>query len=125
MPEHAELRGAHTTIAQLNKPIEARLLVKQALRQLSASVHHQAWRERIGRAARGRAAHLLSHHGERIAELVEVENGKRWDRPELDRHGEEAPRSPDHRQAGRLSRNVAFIATLMERRVDFLAVDNP
>jgi DNA invertase Pin-like site-specific DNA recombinase len=59
---------------------------------------------------------------------LEIESGKRNDRSELEKAIEACKK---HRarliiaKLDRLSRNVAFIATLMERRVDFLAVDNP
>jgi Resolvase, N terminal domain len=36
-----------------------------------------------------------------------------------------ASRAADHAKLDRLSRNVAFISALMERKVDFIAVDNP
>ncbi|PSC02685.1 resolvase [Alsobacter soli] len=62
------------------------------------------------------------------AEFVEIESGKRSDRPKL----AEAIKLCRKRKAtliiaklDRLSRNVAFIANLMESRVNFLAVDNP
>jgi DNA invertase Pin-like site-specific DNA recombinase len=61
-------------------------------------------------------------------EFTEVETGKRADRPEL----QEALALCRRRKAklviaklDRLSRNVAFIATLMDSRAEFIAVDNP
>lgn len=63
-----------------------------------------------------------------IGEFTEIESGKRSDRPELEKA---IAACKKHRarliiaKLERLSRNVAFIATLMERKVDFLAVDNP
>src|SRR5262245_56877622 len=63
-----------------------------------------------------------------IAEFTEIESGKRNDRPEL----EKALAACKKRKAklviaklDRLSRNLAFIATLMESGVEFVAVDNP
>jgi DNA invertase Pin-like site-specific DNA recombinase len=63
-----------------------------------------------------------------IAEFTEVETGKRNDRPELDR----ALALCRKRKArlviaklDRLSRNLAFIAALMDASVEFVAVDNP
>jgi len=63
-----------------------------------------------------------------IDEYVEVESGKRNDRPGLLRALEVC----EARQAtlliaklDRLGRNVLFISTLMESKVDFKAVDNP
>ena len=63
--------------------------------------------------------YLVSHHGEQIAEFAEVESGKRSDRPQL-----AAAMAPATRRKAtllvakldRLSRSVAFIATLMDSR---------
>src|SRR5215471_6259552 len=63
-----------------------------------------------------------------VAEFTEVETGKRNNRPELER----ALALCRKRKArlviaklDRLSRNVAFIAALMDSNVEFVAVDNP
>ncbi len=63
-----------------------------------------------------------------IDEVTEVESGKRSDRPELARalaacrvHNATLVIA----KLDRLARNVAFIANLMEARVDFVAVDMP
>src|SRR6516164_8225373 len=63
-----------------------------------------------------------------VGEFTEVESGKRADRPEL----EKALAACKKQKAklviatlDRLSRNLAFIATLMESGVEFVAVDNP
>jgi DNA invertase Pin-like site-specific DNA recombinase len=63
-----------------------------------------------------------------IAEFTEIETGRRNDRPQL----KEALALCRKRKArlviaklDRLSRNLAFIATLMDSGVEFLAVDNP
>jgi DNA invertase Pin-like site-specific DNA recombinase len=65
---------------------------------------------------------------ELVGEFVEVESGKRGDRPELAR-ALEACRKQRARlviaKLDRLSRNLAFIATLMDSGVEFVAVDNP
>jgi DNA invertase Pin-like site-specific DNA recombinase len=65
---------------------------------------------------------------ELVADFTEVESGKRSDRPELER----APAACKKHLAklviaklDRLSRNLAFIATLMDSGVEFIAVDNP
>lgn len=72
--------------------------------------------------------HLQGSAGELVAEFVEVESGKRKDRPEL----ENALRLC--RQTGavliiakldRLARNVAFVSSLMESGTEFIACDNP
>jgi DNA invertase Pin-like site-specific DNA recombinase len=63
-----------------------------------------------------------------IAEFVEVESGKRADRPEL-ALALDACRKHKAKlviaKLDRLSRNLAFIAALMESGVEFVAVDNP
>jgi DNA invertase Pin-like site-specific DNA recombinase len=63
-----------------------------------------------------------------VDEFTEIESGKRNDRPEL----EKALAACKKRKAklviaklDRLSRNLAFIATLMDSGVEFVAVDNP
>ena len=63
-----------------------------------------------------------------VHEFTEIESGKRNDRPKL----EEALAVCKKQKAklviaklDRLSRNLAFIATLMESGVEFVAVDNP
>ncbi len=63
-----------------------------------------------------------------VAEMVEVESGKRSDRPELKKamrlcrlHGATLLVA----KLDRLSRNVAFLATLMEEGVPFTAADMP
>ncbi|WP_369426603.1 recombinase family protein [Glacieibacterium megasporae] len=63
-----------------------------------------------------------------VADFTEIESGKRADRPELRAALAEAKH---HRatliiaRLDRLSRNMAFIANLMDARVDFIACDNP
>lgn len=66
--------------------------------------------------------------GEVLAELVEVESGKRSDRPVL----EEAVALCRRKKAtllvaklDRLSRTVSFISRLIDTGIDFIAVDNP
>lgn len=63
-----------------------------------------------------------------IGMYTEVESGKRSDRPELARALAHARRSKATLVVGkldRLSRNVAFLAALMESKVDFICCDNP
>ena len=65
---------------------------------------------------------------ELVAEHVEVESGKNADRPELAKALDACRRHKAKlviAKLDRLSRNLAFIATLMEAGVEFLAVDNP
>jgi DNA invertase Pin-like site-specific DNA recombinase len=73
-------------------------------------------------------AHLNGGNWQLVAEVVEVESGKRNDRPKL----AEALRLCRMHGAtliiaklDRLARNVAFISNLMESRVEFTAVDFP
>lgn len=63
-----------------------------------------------------------------VGEFIEVESGKHADRPELAR-ALEACRKHKAKlviaKLDRLSRNLAFVATLMDAGVEFVAVDNP
>jgi DNA invertase Pin-like site-specific DNA recombinase len=78
------------------------------------------------RAAVGR--YLASVGGILLAEHTEVESGKRSNRPELAK-ALAACRKHKARlviaKLDRLSRNVAFIATMMDSGVEFVACDNP
>ena len=63
-----------------------------------------------------------------IAEFTEVESGKRNDRPELERALAACKKQKAKlviAKLDRLSRNLAFIAALMDSGVEFIAVDNP
>lgn len=63
-----------------------------------------------------------------VAEYVEVESGKRSDRPKLAEaigHAKMVGATLVVAKLDRLSRNVAFLATLMEAGVKFVAADNP
>lgn len=70
----------------------------------------------------------LGSQGEPVAEFVEVESGKRNDRPKL---AEALAACRKHKatliiaKLDRLARNVRFIAELMESGVAFVAVDMP
>jgi DNA invertase Pin-like site-specific DNA recombinase len=67
-------------------------------------------------------------HGELVAEYLEIETGKRADRPELLKAIANARRQKATlviAKLDRLARNVAFTATLMESGADFLACDMP
>jgi DNA invertase Pin-like site-specific DNA recombinase len=78
------------------------------------------------RAAVGR--YLATVGGILLAEHTEVETGRRNDRPELQK-AMAACRKHKTRlviaKLDRLSRNVAFIAALMDAGVEFVACDNP
>src|SRR4051795_2710509 len=63
-----------------------------------------------------------------VAEFTEIESGKRNDRPELAKALATCKRQKAKlviAKLDRLSRNLAFIATLMDSGVEFIAVDNP
>jgi DNA invertase Pin-like site-specific DNA recombinase len=63
-----------------------------------------------------------------VAAYVEVESGRRADRPELAAaiaHAKRAKGTVVVAKLDRLSRNLAFLATMLESQVDFVAVDNP
>ncbi len=90
--------------------------------------------QRQGQSGLGLEAQQLSvsqfvnGNGELIAELTEIETGKRSDRPELMKAIAQAKRCGATlviAKLDRLARNVAFISALMESGVDFVACDNP
>ena len=72
---------------------------------------------------------FAKHAGKAIlATYVEVESGKRSDRPELAKAlvaAKKAKATLLIAKLDRLARNVAFIANLMDAGVDFVAVDQP
>jgi DNA invertase Pin-like site-specific DNA recombinase len=68
------------------------------------------------------------HRGEIVRQFVEVESGKRRDRPELEKalaYAKRAKATLVVAKLDRLARNVAFTSALMESGVDFVACDNP
>jgi DNA invertase Pin-like site-specific DNA recombinase len=74
------------------------------------------------------AAHLAAVGGELQAEFVEVESGKRNDRPQLAAAIAAANKSKATlilAKLDRLARNVHFISGLLESGVDFIAAVNP
>ena len=91
--------------------------------------------DRQGKSGLGLEAQRKSVHDyldggrwELVAEFTEVESGKRSDRPELEKA---LAACKKHKakliiaKLDRLSRNLAFIATLIDSGVEFIAVDNP
>jgi len=63
-----------------------------------------------------------------VGEFTEIESGKRNERPELEKALAACKRQKANlviAKLDRLSRNLAFIATLMDSGVEFIAVDNP
>jgi DNA invertase Pin-like site-specific DNA recombinase len=74
------------------------------------------------------ADYLTGGSWELLGEFVEIESGKRNDRPQLEAALAACKRHKAKlviAKLDRLSRNLAFIATLMERRVDFVCCDMP
>jgi DNA invertase Pin-like site-specific DNA recombinase len=74
------------------------------------------------------ARYLESIGGILFAEFTEIETGKRNDRPELERALAICRRQKARlviAKLDRLSRNVAFIAAMMDSGVEFVACDNP
>lgn len=90
-------------------------------RQGASGLGLEAQREAVHRYVQSQSCALLSEH-------VEVESGRRADRPEL---ASALTSCRLHRatlviaKLDRLSRNVAFIANLMDGGVDFVACDMP
>ncbi len=73
-------------------------------------------------------AYARSHAGRLIGEYTEVESGKNADRPELQRaigHCRRSRATLVVAKLDRLSRNVAFLAALLENGFEFVACDNP
>lgn len=80
-----------------------------------------AQREEVGRYCQGRS-------GEILGEYVEVESGKRNDRPELAKalhHSKVTGATLVAAKLDRLSRNAAFLLTLRDSGAKFVAADNP
>jgi DNA invertase Pin-like site-specific DNA recombinase len=72
--------------------------------------------------------YISTQGGELLEEYVEVESGKRNDRPELHKAISRCQVSRAIliiAKLDRLSRNVSFIANLMDAGIDFVACDNP
>jgi DNA invertase Pin-like site-specific DNA recombinase len=72
--------------------------------------------------------HMAREGGRIEGEYVEIESGKRSDRPKLAEAIRECKRSKATliiAKLDRLARNVHFISGLLESGVDFVAVDNP
>lgn len=73
-------------------------------------------------------AHIAAHGGVLVGEFTEVESGRKKARPQLSAALDQCRRQRARlviAKLDRLARNVAFIANLMESRVDFVACDNP
>jgi DNA invertase Pin-like site-specific DNA recombinase len=97
--------------------------------------YHRVSTDKQGRSGLGLDAqrnavedYIDGGRGELVAEYVEVESGKRDDRPELERALHRCKVTGSTlliAKLDRLSRNVAFISNLMDSGVDFVAVDFP
>lgn len=74
------------------------------------------------------AAYVASANGRVLSEYIEVESGKRADRPKLLgalKHAKMTGATLVVAKLDRLSRNVAFLATLMDSGAKFVCADNP
>ena len=79
-------------------------------------------------AQRSAVAGYIAGKGDLIAELTEIESGRKADRPQLAAAIELCRRRKAVlviAKLDRLARNVAFVSNLMESRVDFVAADMP
>ncbi|RYE51685.1 MAG: recombinase family protein [Hyphomicrobiales bacterium] len=79
-------------------------------------------------AQRAAVASFMVSRGELSSEFVEIESGRKNDRPQLTAALEQCRRQRAIlviAKLDRLARNVAFVATLMESGAEFVAVDNP
>lgn len=79
-------------------------------------------------AQRSTVTGYAAGRGEILGEFTEIESGRKVDRPQLEAALELAARHPATliiARLDRLARNVAFIANLMDSRVDFVACDMP
>lgn len=103
--------------------------MKKAIAYFRASTDRQG-KSGLGLEAQHQAVHMFAQ-GEGYlvtAEFTEIESGKKNNRPQL---MAALLQCKKHKatliiaKLDRLGRNVAFIANLMESKVDFLAVDNP
>ena len=101
-----------------------------SLRCLLSSQYRPAGTKRLRTDAQRKAIadYLNGGAWELVGEFTEVESGKKSERPELAR-AMDACRKHKARlviaKLDRLSRNLAFIATLMESGVEFVAADMP
>lgn len=104
-------------------------MIKKAIAYFRVSTDRQG-KSGLGLEAQHQAVHLFAQReGYQVtAEFTEIESGKKNNRPEL---LAALLQCKKHKatliiaKLDRLGRNVAFIANLMESKVDFLAVDNP
>lgn len=82
----------------------------------------------IGAQRQAIESYVRTHEGNLLEEFVEVESGNRNDRPELQKAIAQCKVSRATliiAKLDRLSRNLAFVANLMEAGIDFVACDNP
>lgn len=79
-------------------------------------------------AQRSTVTGYVAGRGEIVGEFTEIESGRKVDRPQLQAALDLAARRKATlviARLDRLARNVAFIANLMDSRVDFVACDMP
>ncbi len=113
-------RRTHAAPAPEAAPMVAYLRVSTQ-RQGRSGLGLNAQREAVERYA-------AASGGRIVAEYVETESGTLAERPELHKaigHARRAKAKLVIARIDRLSRNVAFLAALMDSGLDFVAVDNP
>jgi DNA invertase Pin-like site-specific DNA recombinase len=104
--------------------------IKGNLSLISGSVPTAKGKSGLGLEAQRKSVleYLDGGRWELTAEFTEVESGKRSDRPEWDKALAACKKYKAKLVIAKLdwlSRNLAFIATLMDSGVEFIAVDNP
>src|SRR3954471_7798 len=117
MARRAPLKAA----GEPRAPIFVSYLRVSTAMQGASGLGLEAQREAIDRHVRQAGGKLLSEH-------IEIESGKKNDRPEIAKAlaAARAKRATlIIAKLDRLARNVAFISNLMESGVDFVAVDLP
>ncbi|GGC06563.1 hypothetical protein GCM10011325_36760 [Dyadobacter sediminis] len=103
--------------------------MKKAVAYFRVSTDRQG-KSGLGLEAQHEAVHVFAQHqGYQVtAEFTEIESGKKNERPQLMKAlllCKKQKMTLIIAKLDRLGRNVAFIANLMESKVEFLAVDNP
>lgn len=99
----------------------------QYITYLRVSTKHQGLNG-LGIEAQRNAVTTFAQSGEIVAEYLEVESGKRTDRPQLQaamQHAKKIKATLLIAKLDRLARDVHFVSGLLKERVDFVAADMP